>query len=202
MNSIKNALTRKFGPLPAYAWLGIAAVGIWWYRKRQAATGQTTGQSATGSIPYVGPWGQQPYPIGGGGGGGNGGGGNGGGGDGNGGPGPGGGPPPIPIGYKPPKHHDHDHGGDHGGHKHHHDHDEKHHPKHKPGMKRERKEHTETGPRRHPATHQHSGTRADHHTTGPVPTTRARPGAAPAKTPRPQVKHTGSAHPNSARRHK
>ena len=47
MDKIKSALTRKFGPLPAWAWLGILGVGYYYYRNRtSAASGTGTGAVA------------------------------------------------------------------------------------------------------------------------------------------------------------
>ena len=46
MKSIKRSLTRKLGPLPAWAWALVAFAGIYWYRQRQAAASGT----GTGSV--------------------------------------------------------------------------------------------------------------------------------------------------------
>lgn len=59
---ITGALTRKFGPLPAWAWAGIGGGGLWWYRQHTGPT--ATDQAAAASNPaYVGPYGQDPYGI-------------------------------------------------------------------------------------------------------------------------------------------
>ena len=47
MDRIKNALTRKFGPLPAWAWLGLIALAIYYYRKHQSSSSTGTGSVAT-----------------------------------------------------------------------------------------------------------------------------------------------------------
>lgn len=54
---VMGALTRKFGPLPAWAWLILAGGGIYLYNKR-AATGQAT-QPATNDVssPNTGDYG-------------------------------------------------------------------------------------------------------------------------------------------------
>lgn len=52
MNNVKNALTRKFGPLPAWGWLGILAVGVIYYRRKFGAVSSGTG---TGSVVPAGP---------------------------------------------------------------------------------------------------------------------------------------------------
>jgi hypothetical protein len=43
---VKEFLTRKVGPLPMWAWLAIFAVGVYIYRKRQAATASSVPVSA------------------------------------------------------------------------------------------------------------------------------------------------------------
>lgn len=62
MPDIKGALTRKFGPLPAWGWLGIGGGGIWYYR-RHAASGGSQQAAAMQYPASVGPWGQDPYGI-------------------------------------------------------------------------------------------------------------------------------------------
>ncbi len=68
--NIKAALTRKIGPLPAWAWLAITAVAIYIYRKREgsssgSSTTPNTANVVTGEAVYP----QYQYPGGGGGGG-------------------------------------------------------------------------------------------------------------------------------------
>lgn len=47
---MKTALTKKLGPLPRWAWLGIllVLVIVWWYRRRQNAANQV---ATAGAIP-------------------------------------------------------------------------------------------------------------------------------------------------------
>lgn len=58
MSNLKNALTRKLGPLPAWAWLGLLAVGVWYYRSRMNASGAvgstTDSGTGTGSVGTTG----------------------------------------------------------------------------------------------------------------------------------------------------
>jgi hypothetical protein len=49
MKGIKAALTRKFGPLPAWAWLAIAGGAYYLWRRRQGAT--TGGSGSTQGDP-------------------------------------------------------------------------------------------------------------------------------------------------------
>lgn len=57
---LKEALTRKIGPLPTWAWAGIAVGGIFlykWYKNRQAANTSTTTPATApattnGQLPY------------------------------------------------------------------------------------------------------------------------------------------------------
>lgn len=74
-----GGLKRKIGPLPIWAWAGVAggAVGIWWVRKKKAAAA-AAGTSSTGQAATVGAAGQ-PFASTGDGGGGFGGGSGGGG---------------------------------------------------------------------------------------------------------------------------
>lgn len=56
LSNIKGALTRKFGPLPAWAWFTIAAAGLYFYRQRSggSATTNNTGtpvDNATAATP-------------------------------------------------------------------------------------------------------------------------------------------------------
>lgn len=71
-DSIKNALTRKIGPLPAWAWFLIGGAALWYYRQRTAANSSDASQAAaadsTNTPAYYGPYGQDNYPITGGGG--------------------------------------------------------------------------------------------------------------------------------------
>lgn len=51
-----NALTRKYGPLPGWGWAGlaaVAAVGVWWWRNRQASQTGTATNTVTG-VDYSG----------------------------------------------------------------------------------------------------------------------------------------------------
>lgn len=58
--NLKESLTRKLGPLPAWAWLLLFGVGVWYYRnKMNAVTGATSG-TGTGS---VGPTPTTPQPV-------------------------------------------------------------------------------------------------------------------------------------------
>lgn len=54
MNNVKGALSRKFGPLPAWAWFIIAAGALYFYRKYQANNATTSG-TGTGSVAPVTP---------------------------------------------------------------------------------------------------------------------------------------------------
>lgn len=56
MNDLKNTLTRKIGPLPAWAWFGIFVVAIYLYRKHTASAAATSGTSDTSStgVPDAG----------------------------------------------------------------------------------------------------------------------------------------------------
>lgn len=86
MDDIKGALTRKIGPLPAWAWFGIAAVALYLYRRHTESA--ATQQSQATDTANVGPYGESYYPIQGG---------NGGGSSGN-----GGGQPPTIVVNPPP----------------------------------------------------------------------------------------------------
>jgi hypothetical protein len=48
MNKVSSALTRKFGPLPAWAWATIIFAGIYYYRKKLG--GGTVSGTGTGSV--------------------------------------------------------------------------------------------------------------------------------------------------------
>lgn len=62
MPDFQEALTRKFGPLPAWGWAGIAGGGIWWYRQHTAGGGSQGGVDASNPA-YVGPYGELPAQI-------------------------------------------------------------------------------------------------------------------------------------------
>lgn len=47
--NIASTLTQKIGPLPAWAWGGLAAVGVWYFLLRGKATGATGNAAAAGS---------------------------------------------------------------------------------------------------------------------------------------------------------
>lgn len=67
-NAIKNALTRKIGPLPAWGWFLIGGVALVIYRRRMSAAANSAdqAQAAAANPAYYGPYGQDNYPIGGG----------------------------------------------------------------------------------------------------------------------------------------
>ncbi len=52
LDSIKESLTRKIGPLQAWVWLVIAGVGIYWYRKKHSSTTATATTSNDESDNY------------------------------------------------------------------------------------------------------------------------------------------------------
>jgi hypothetical protein len=54
MSNLKSALTRKFGPLPAWAWAAIAGGALFLYRRYSAASGAVSG-TGTGSVAQAGP---------------------------------------------------------------------------------------------------------------------------------------------------
>lgn len=66
-DSVKNALTRKLGPLPAWAWFLIAGAALWYYRQRTSANSADAAQAdaanAANTPAYYGPYGQDNYPI-------------------------------------------------------------------------------------------------------------------------------------------
>lgn len=64
MSGIKNALTRKIGPAPAWIWAAIVGVAIFLYRRNSAgaAVGGGGSQQAADTA-YYGPYGQNPYDI-------------------------------------------------------------------------------------------------------------------------------------------
>lgn len=66
MSDVKRALTRKFGPLPAWAWALVAAVGLYYYRSRSSSSTAAAAQAAT-STPTVsdqtGGTPQAPIPL-------------------------------------------------------------------------------------------------------------------------------------------
>lgn len=51
MSNLKSSLTRKLGPLPAWAWALIAFVGIYYYRTRISAQASGTGTGSVGPTP-------------------------------------------------------------------------------------------------------------------------------------------------------
>lgn len=52
MDKVKNALTRKFGPLPAWGWFLLAFAGIYFYRKWSANNAASTATtSSTTTVP-------------------------------------------------------------------------------------------------------------------------------------------------------
>lgn len=60
MDRIKQALTRKIGPLPAWGWLTIILVAVYWYRRHTSstttaatATTDTTGSTTTPQDPIT-----------------------------------------------------------------------------------------------------------------------------------------------------
>lgn len=50
--NVKAALTRKYGPLPAWGWFIIFGLGVWYYRRKFGAVSTGTG---TGSVAQSGP---------------------------------------------------------------------------------------------------------------------------------------------------
>lgn len=44
---LKGALTRKFGPLPAWAWALLLGVGVWYYRNKMSGASSATPQTST-----------------------------------------------------------------------------------------------------------------------------------------------------------
>lgn len=64
MGKIGQSLKRKVGPLPMWAWLGIAGVALYLYRRRQAASAAAnpdTGSSTTPDTADYGPYGDGAY---------------------------------------------------------------------------------------------------------------------------------------------
>jgi len=58
MNNVKDALTRRFGPLPAWAWALVIGIGVYWYRNKSgmlSASSVTTGGSVTPNSPAPQP---------------------------------------------------------------------------------------------------------------------------------------------------
>ena len=47
-SGIKGSLTKKLGPLPAWAWGLVALVGVWWYRNKTSGTVSGTGTGSVG----------------------------------------------------------------------------------------------------------------------------------------------------------
>jgi hypothetical protein len=60
MGGVKNALTRKIGPFPAWVWAGVAGVALYFYRKSQGSSAAASTNPA-GTLGYYGPYGQDPY---------------------------------------------------------------------------------------------------------------------------------------------
>lgn len=58
--NIKRALTRKMGPLPAWAWLGIFAIAVYYYRNKMSGTASTQSGTGTGSVSPFGLQALQP----------------------------------------------------------------------------------------------------------------------------------------------
>ena len=53
---IKRSLTRKLGPLPAWAWLLLFGVGVWYYRRKMSPAASAYSGTGTGSVaPASGP---------------------------------------------------------------------------------------------------------------------------------------------------
>lgn len=62
-DKIKATLSRKFGPLPAWAWALVAGIGVYWYRQHTAGAAAATDSQATNAAAdntegYYGPYGQ------------------------------------------------------------------------------------------------------------------------------------------------
>jgi hypothetical protein len=58
MSNIKDALTRKLGPLPAWAWALVAGIAVYWYRNKGlslTSSSTTTGGSVTPNSPTPQP---------------------------------------------------------------------------------------------------------------------------------------------------
>jgi hypothetical protein len=47
VNKLKDLLTRKFGPLPAWAWGALIAGGVYFYRKYESGKTSTTTSTAS-----------------------------------------------------------------------------------------------------------------------------------------------------------
>lgn len=62
LDDIKTTITKKIGPLPAWAWAIVVAGGIYWYRKKTAgtSTAATTASADTTSTPTSPPVTLQP----------------------------------------------------------------------------------------------------------------------------------------------
>lgn len=63
MTGIRNALTRKFGPLPAWAWLTILAAGAYFYSSRGGGGGAAPSTSATDITPTDAPEPRDPMTL-------------------------------------------------------------------------------------------------------------------------------------------
>lgn len=56
MGNVKDALTRKIGPLPAWTWFIFFGVGVWYYRRKLGGSTATVSGTGTGSVaPASGP---------------------------------------------------------------------------------------------------------------------------------------------------
>lgn len=60
MDKIKDALTRKIGPLPAWAWLGIFGIGYYYY-KNHIANNSTSATQASSTVTTPTP--QSPITV-------------------------------------------------------------------------------------------------------------------------------------------
>ncbi len=63
MDNVKNALTRKLGPLPVWAWAIIAGIGVWYYRNRMSGS-TASQQSLQDDLSQTSPMPpQDPIPL-------------------------------------------------------------------------------------------------------------------------------------------
>lgn len=51
LDNIKTALSRKLGPLPAWAWLILFGVGVWYYRNHLSSVSSGTGTGSVAPAP-------------------------------------------------------------------------------------------------------------------------------------------------------
>lgn len=49
-NTIKDALTRKFGPLPAWAYLAAFAIAVYWWRNRGGGSSSSSAGASSGGV--------------------------------------------------------------------------------------------------------------------------------------------------------